>query len=135
MTLPPSDQVPTIVAGTYNNDMALVFTFPCGSCGRRYSVYYPKAVLYELSGSAPREMGFAEDEEERRSGAVEATRASAESAGNIWVDASSELERVCVCGKRLDFNLMHHPRVPQAKAVAAKRQTGLIPFPTVPKKE
>ena len=30
---------------------------------------------------------------------------------------------------------MHHPRVPQAKAVAAKRQTGLIPFPTVPKKE
>jgi len=115
--------------------MALVFTFPCGSCGRRYSVYYPKAVLYELSGSAPREMGLAEDEEERRSGAVEATRVSAEAVGNIWVDAAVELERVCVCGKRLDFNLMHHPRVPQAKSIAAKRQTGLIAFPTVPKKE
>ncbi len=114
--------------------MALVFTFPCGSCGRRYSVYYPKAVLYELSGSAPREMGLAEDEEERRSGAVQATRVAAESAGNIWVDAAVELERVCVCGKGLDFNLMHHPRVPQSKSVAAKRQTGLIPFPTAPKK-
>lgn len=115
--------------------MALVFTFPCGSCGRRYSVYYPKAVLYELSGSAPREMGLAEDAEERRSGAVEATRTSAEASGNIWVDASVELERICVCGKRLDFNLMHHPRVAQSKAVAAKRQTGLIPFPTAPKRE
>lgn len=121
--------VPTIVAGTYNNAMALVFTFPCGSCGRRYSVYYPKALLYELGGSAPREMGLVEDEEEHRSGAVEAARASAVSAGNIWVDASAELERLCVCGKRLDFNLMHHPRVPQSKALAAKRQTGFIPFP------
>lgn len=114
--------------------MALVFSFNCGNCGRRYSVYYPKAVLYELSGSAPREMGTAEDEDERQSGAVEAARASAEATGGIWVDASVELERNCVCGKRLDFNLMHHPRVPQSKAVAAKRQTGLIPFPTAPKK-
>lgn len=114
--------------------MALVFTFHCGSCKRRYSVYYPKAVLYELSGSAPREMGIAEDEEERRSGAVQAARDSAEAGGGIWVDAAVELERVCVCGKRLDFNLMHHPRVPQSRALAAKRQTGLIPFPTAPKK-
>lgn len=114
--------------------MALMFTFHCGSCGRRYSVYYPKAVLYELSGAAPREMGLAEDEEEFRSGAVQAARESAEGAGSIWVDAAVELERVCVCGKRLDFNLMHHPRVPQSKVIAAKRQTGLIPFPTAPKK-
>lgn len=114
--------------------MALVFTFSCGGCGRRYSVYYPKTVLYELSGSAPREMGSSEDEEERRSGAVEAARAAAETRGNIWVDASVELERTCACGKRLDFNLMHHPRVPQSKTVAARRQTGLIPFPTAPRK-
>lgn len=115
--------------------MALLFTFPCGSCGRRYSVYYPKALLYELSGTAPRQMGEKEDEEERRSGAVDAARQRVGEAGSIWVDASQELERVCECGKKLDFNIMHHPRVPQSKAIAQKRQTGLIPFPTVPKKE
>lgn len=120
---------------SYNQPMALVFTFPCGSCGRRYSVYYPKAMLYALSGSAPREMGVAEDEEERRSGAVDAARDRAVAAGNIWIDASQELDRVCECGKTLDFNIMHHPRVPQSKVVAQKRQTGLIPFPTPQKKD
>jgi hypothetical protein len=114
--------------------MALVFTFPCGGCGRAYSVYYPKTVLYELSGSAPREMGIPEDEADVRSGAVEAARTRAEAAGNIFVNASQELARVCACGKKLDFNLMHHPRVPQSKEVAQRRQTGLIPFPTPPKK-
>jgi len=112
--------------------MALIFTFPCGGCGRRYSVHYPKALLYELSGSAPREMGVAEDRAEQASGAIEAARAAAEQSGNIWVDASFELERVCLCGKKLDFNIMHHPRVPQSKELAQKRQTGLIPFPTGP---
>lgn len=114
--------------------MALVFTFPCGGCGRRYSVYYPKSLLYELSGSAPREMGLAEDEAEAKSGAIKSARAAAEQAGNIWIDASAELARTCVCGKKLDFNLMHHPRVPQSKELAQKRQTGLIPFPTIKKK-
>src|SRR5207247_10803160 len=56
----------------YNRAMALVFTFPCGGCGRTYSVYYPKALLYQLRGTAPREMGLKEDEEELRSGAVDA---------------------------------------------------------------
>lgn len=115
--------------------MALLFTFPCGSCGRRYSVYYPKALLYELSGTAPRQMGEKEDEEERRSGAVDAARQRTEAAGNIWVDAGQVLEVICACGKTLDVNIMHHPRVPQSKAVAQKRQTGLIPFPTSPKKQ
>lgn len=114
--------------------MALLFTFPCGSCGRKYTVYYPKALMYELSGTAPRQLGEQEDAAERASGAVAAAREAAERAGNIWVDAAVELERVCVCGKGLDFNLMHHPRVPQSKAVLQKRQTGLIPFPTEVKK-
>lgn len=113
--------------------MALVFTFPCGGCGRRYSVYYPKALLYELSGQAPREMGLAEDEADARSGAVESARAAAEGGGAIWIDASVELGRTCACGKTLDFNIMHHPRVPQSKELAQKRQTGLIPFPTIKK--
>jgi len=65
---------------------------------------------------------------------VEAARTTAEQAGNIWIDAAVELERVCVCGKKLDFNLMHHPRVPQSKIVVQKRQTGLIPFPGEVKK-
>src|SRR5574337_297839 len=64
------------VARSYNTLMALVFTFPCGGCGRTYSVYYPKSLLYELSGSAPRELGRQEDEDDLRSGAVEADRKS-----------------------------------------------------------
>ncbi|HLE77498.1 MAG TPA: hypothetical protein VJA65_03695 [bacterium] len=114
--------------------MALLFTFPCGSCGRKYTVYYPKALMYELSGTAPRQLGEQEDAAELASGAVEAARTTAEQAGNIWIDAAVELERVCVCGKKLDFNLMHHPRVPQSKIVVQKRQTGLIPFPGEVKK-
>lgn len=111
--------------------MALVFTFPCGGCGRRYTVYYPKALMYELSGAGVREMGLAEDEAERASGAVDAARTRAEAQGHVWVDASQTLELVCACGKKLDFNLAHHPRVPQSKQAAQRRQTGLIPFPVV----
>lgn len=114
--------------------MALLFTFPCGGCGRKYSVYYPKALLYELSGAAPREMGLKEDQADQASGAVEAARSRAETAGHIFIDASQELARACVCGKHLDFNVLHHPRVPQSKEVAQRRQTGLIPFPTSTKK-
>jgi hypothetical protein len=79
-------------------------------------------------------MGEQEDAEELRSGAVEAARLRAVAAGNVWVDAGEVLEYQCMCGKKLDFNIMHHPRVPQSKEVAQRRQTGLIPFPTVPKK-
>jgi hypothetical protein len=113
--------------------MALVFTFPCGGCGQRYTIYYPKALMYELSGSGMRQMGEAEDEAERASGAIEAARVRAEAAGNIWVDASQTLELACACGKKLDMNIQHHPRVPQTKASTLKRQTGLIPFPAIPK--
>ena len=123
-----------LVGRSYNTSMALVFTFPCGGCGRTYSVYYPKSLLYELSGSAPREMGQQEDQDDVRSGAVETARKRAEQSGKIFVDASEQLERVCACGKRLDFNLLHHPRVPQSKELQQRRQTGLIPFPTPTKK-
>jgi len=109
--------------------MALVFTFPCGGCGRRYSVYYPKALLYELSGSGTREMGRAEDEEEERSGAIEVARRRAEASGNIWINAAEAQATVCECGKKLDMNIAHHPRVPQSKGVGKGRQTGLIQMP------
>ncbi len=109
--------------------MALVFTFPCGGCGRRYTVYYPKALMYELSGSGTRQMGAAEDEAERASGAIDAARARAEAQGSIWIDASQTLDLVCACGKKLDMNIQHHPRVPVGKQATAKRQTGLIPMP------
>lgn len=113
--------------------MALIFTFPCGGCGKRYSVYYPKALMYELSGRGTREMGAAEDKAERASGALDAARARVEAGGNVWVDASQTLELTCTCGKRLDVNIQHHPRVPQTKRSVGKRQTGLIPFPVVSK--
>jgi hypothetical protein len=113
--------------------MALIFTFPCGGCGRRYTIYYPKSLMYELSGSGTREMGLAEDEAERASGAIDAARGRAEAQGNTWVDASATLNLACVCGKKLDMNIAHHPRVPQSKQPAQKRQTGMIPFPEMPK--
>jgi hypothetical protein len=113
--------------------MALILTFPCGGCGRRYTVYYPKALMYELSGSGTRQMGAAEDEAERVSGAIDAAHARAEAQGNIWVDAAETLDVVCVCGKKLDVNIQHHPRVPVGRQTAQKRQTGLIPFPAVSK--
>src|SRR5437899_10154809 len=96
----------------YNGVMALVFTFPCGGCGRTYSVYYPKALLYQLSGTAPREMGLKEDEEEVRSGAVDAARTRAGAAGRIFVDASQAVERVCACASYLDCKTMYHHRAP-----------------------
>jgi len=113
--------------------MALIFTFPCGGCGKRYTVYYPKALMYELSGSGTREMGAAEDQAERASGAIDAARSRAEAQGNVWVDASQTLELLCACGKKLDMNIQHHPRVPQSKQTAQKRQTGLISFPAATK--
>lgn len=113
--------------------MALVFTFPCGGCGRRYTIYYPKALMYELSGRGTREMGRAEDEAEQTSGAIDDARKRAEAQGNIWVDASDTLAMVCVCGKKLNLNIQEHPRVPQTKKSAQKRQTGLISFPEVDK--
>jgi hypothetical protein len=113
--------------------MALIFTFPCGGCGKRYTVYYPKALMYELSGSGTREMGVAEDEAERTSGAIDAARARTQAQGNVWIDASETLGLVCTCGKKLDMNIQHHPRVPQSKQSAQKRQTGLISFPDIDK--
>ncbi len=80
--------------------MALVFTFPCGGCGRTYSVYYPKTLIYELSGSAPREMGRQEDEDDLRSGAVETARKRAEESGKIFVDASEQLKSCSSAARR-----------------------------------
>ena len=118
----------------YNvNTMALMFTFPCGGCGRRYTVYYPKALMFELSGTGTREMGVKEDEAERASGAIDAAQKRAEAQGNIWVDASQTLTAVCECGKKLNFNIQEHPRVPQSKQSAQKRQVGMIPFPEMSK--
>lgn len=113
--------------------MALIFTFPCGGCGRRYTIYYPKALMYELSGTGTREMGRAEDEAERAEGAIDVARTRAESQGNIWIDASETLNLVCQCGKKLDMNIANHPRVPQAKQASGKRQSGLIAFPETSK--
>jgi hypothetical protein len=89
--------------------------------------------MYELSGSGAREMGRAEDEAERASGAIDVARKRAESQGNTWVDASETLNLVCECGKKLDMNIANHPRVPQAKQASGKRQSGLIAFPEMPK--
>lgn len=109
--------------------MANIFTFPCGGCGRPYSVYYPKALLYELSGTGTREMGRREDESEERAGIIDAARRRALDSGNIWVNAAQTDALVCACGKRLDLNIAHHPRVPQSRQARGGRQSGFIPLP------
>ncbi len=114
--------------------MALVFTFPCGRCGKKYSVYYPKVFLYSIYGTGTPAQGAREDEEEMASGAIDVARRRAEASGNVWVDASRESKIVCSCGKSLDLNLAHHPRVPQRRGVTAARQSGVIAFPGVHRK-
>jgi len=88
--------------------VALVLTFPCGRCGKKYSIYYPKAFIYSVYGTGTRARG------ER--------------------DVSQQAKITCTCGKNLDLNLANHPRVPERKRTAAARQTGMIAFPSVPKK-
>ena len=114
--------------------MALVMTFPCGRCGKKYSVYYPKTFIASVYGTMTPAQAEREDAEEVASGAIETTRRRAESEGKIWIDVSQQAKVTCTCGKNLNLNLADHPRVPQRKAAAGTRQTGMIAFPETPKK-
>ncbi len=115
--------------------MALVLTFPCGRCGKKYSIYYPKTFVYSVYGTGTRAQGEREDAEEITSGAVEVARNHAEKSGNMWIDVSQQAKITCTCGKNLDLNLANHPRVPERKRAAPVRQTGVIAFPSAaPKK-
>ncbi|HKX19966.1 MAG TPA: hypothetical protein VJT33_18335 [bacterium] len=113
--------------------MALVFTFPCGRCGKKYSIYYPKKFIYSVYGTGTPAQGEREDAEELASGAIAAARQHAETSGNVWIDASQVSKITCTCGKNLDLNIANHPRVPQRKAQTVVRQTGVIAFPAVRK--
>jgi hypothetical protein len=114
--------------------VALLFTFACGRCGKKYSVYYPKVFIASVYGTMTPAQAEREDAEERASGAIEAARRRAESVGNVWVDVSAQAKVTCTCGKGLNLNLADHPRVPQRKGTTAARQTGVIAFPEMPKK-
>ena len=114
--------------------MALLFTFACGRCGKKYSVYYPKVFIASVYGTMTPAQAEREDAEERASGAIEAARRRAEGAGNVWVDVSAQAKVTCTCGKSLNLNLADHPRVPQRKGTTAARQTGVIAFPEMPRK-
>ena len=114
--------------------MALVLTFPCGRCGKKYSIYYPKTFVYSVYGTGTRAQGEREDAEEIASGAVEVARKHAEKSGSMWIDVSQQAKITCTCGKNLDLNLANHPRVPERKRTAAVRQTGVIAFPSPSKK-
>ena len=114
--------------------MALLFTFACGRCGKKYSVYYPKTFIASVYGTMTPAQAEREDAEEAAAGAIDAARRRAEGAGNAWADVSQQSQVTCVCGKNLNLNLADHPRVPQRKAAAGARQTGLIAFPEMPKK-
>jgi len=97
-------------------------------------VYYPKVFVYAVYGTGTRAQGEREDADERAAGAVDSARRRAEAAGNIWVDVSQQSKITCACGKALDLDLAHHPRVPQYKGQSAPRKSGVIPFPETPKK-
>jgi len=113
--------------------VALVFTFPCGRCGKKYSIYYPKTFIYSVYGTGTPAQGQREDAEEEASGAIAAARQHAETSGNTWINAGEVSKITCVCGKNLDLNVANHPRVPQRKAQTVARQTGMIAFPTTTK--
>jgi hypothetical protein len=113
--------------------VALIFTFPCGRCGKKYSIYYPKTFIYSVYGTGTPAQGQREDAEEQASGAIAAARDHAEASGNTWINAGEVSKITCVCGKNLDLNVANHPRVPQRKAEKVVRQTGVIAFPTITK--
>lgn len=115
--------------------MALLMTFPCGRCGKKYSVYYPKAFIASVYGTMTAAQAEREDQQEVASGAIDAARRRAEGDGKIWIDVSQQSKITCTCGKNLNLDLADHPRVPQRKAATAVRQTGLIAFPETPKKQ
>ncbi len=96
-------------------------------------MYYPKKFMYSVYGTGTPAQGEREDAEERASGAVDAAQRHAETSGNIWVDVSQQSKIMCACGKNLDLDLAHHPRVPQYKGVSAPRKTGVIAFPELKK--
>ncbi len=114
--------------------MALLMTFPCGRCGKKYSVYYPKVFIASVYGTMTAAQAEREDREEAASGAIDAARRRAEGDGKIWIDVSQQSKITCTCGKNLNLDLAAHPRVPQRKAASGVRQTGLIAFPETPKK-
>lgn len=114
--------------------MALLMTFPCGRCGKKYSVYYPKVFIASVYGTMTAAQAEREDREEAAAGAIDAARRRAEGEGKIWIDVSQQSKITCTCGKNLNLDLADHPRVPQRKAATGVRQTGLIAFPEVPKK-
>ena len=91
--------------------MALLFTFACGRCGKKYSVYYPKTFIASVYGTMTPAQAEREDAEEAAAGAIDAARRRAEGAGNAWVDVSQQSQVTCVCGKNLNLNLADHPRV------------------------
>ena len=109
-------------------------TFPCGRCGKKYSVYYPKVFIASVYGTMTAAQAEREDREEAAAGAIDAARRRAEGGGKIWIDVSQQSKITCTCGKNLNLDLADHPRVPQRKAATGVRQTGLIAFPEVPKK-
>jgi hypothetical protein len=109
-------------------------TFPCGRCGKKYSVYYSKTFIASVYGTMTPAQAEHEDAEEVASGAIEAVRRRAEVEGKIWIDVSTQSKVTCTCGKNLNLNLADHPRVPQRKAAVGTRQTGMIAFPEMPKK-
>lgn len=114
--------------------MALLMTFPCGRCGKKYSVYYPKVFIASVYGTMTPAQAEHEDREESESGAIDATRRRAEAEGKIWIDVSRQSKITCTCGKNLNLNLADHPRVPQRKGTTGARQTGMIAFPDLPTK-
>ena len=114
--------------------MALLMSFPCGRCGKKYSVYYPKVFIASVYGTMTAAQAEREDLEEAASGAIDAARRRAEGAGKIWIDVSQQSKITCTCGKNLNLDLADHPRVPQRKAATGVRQTGLIAFPEMPAK-
>ncbi len=114
--------------------MALLMTFPCGRCGKKYSVYYPKVFIASVYGTMTAAQAEREDREEAASGAIDAARRRAEGEGKIWIDVSQQSKVTCTCGKNLNLDLADHPRVPQRKAATGVRQTGVIAFPETPKK-
>src|SRR5437879_13219047 len=98
-------------------------TFPCGRCGKKYSVYYPKKFIASVYGTMTPAQAEREDAEELAPGVIDAAKRRAETDGKVWVDVSQVSKVTCTGGKNLNVNLGEHPRARPGNA-AGTRQTG-----------
>jgi len=78
-------------------------------CGRRFNVYFPKALIFgELRGDKSTDWE-AIDREEEAAGEIELVKNSAVVSGTSFIDMRKTQLTICQCGQVIDFKKLIPP--------------------------